>query len=153
MARHTALLALVLALLTTWATGLTAASDIGTSKLVHDGAGDALRVTIVKTKAFKAYGPYAPDPGMKWWGAFVKVHNVSANSRQRCIPDWMKLRHSSDVVFEANDNPELTCPTTAPGKTSSGWIVWTLPKNINPTIIDWTVDSSFIREKVSWKLH
>ncbi len=36
--------------------------DVGKSKLVHDGAVDALRVTIVKTQPFKAYSSFAPDP-------------------------------------------------------------------------------------------
>lgn len=128
------------------------ASDIGRAKLVHDGAGDALRITILKTKPFKAYGPYGPGAGRKWFGAYLKVRNLSPHTRQRCLNDWIKLRHSVEATFDANDKPELNCPTTAPGKTSTGWIVWTLPKSVNPTLIDWIVDSSAIHEKVTWKL-
>lgn len=153
MGRHLVFLALVAAFLAVGGSGAAVAGDVGKSKLVHDGAGDALRVTIVKTQQFKAYSSFAPDPGMKWWGAFVLVHNVSEHARQRCIPDWLKLRHGGEVIFEANDSPELTCPTTAPGKTSRGWIVWSVRKSVNPSILDWIVDSSFVHEKISWKLH
>jgi hypothetical protein len=145
-------LALVPALLAL-SVGTAEASDIGKAKTVHDGAGDVLSVTIVKTKPFKAYGPFGPDVGMKWFGAYIEVRNLSNHTSQRCINDWLKLRHSLEAIFDANDKPELNCPTTRPEKTSAGWIVWTLKKSVNPTIIDWIVDSSSTHEKVTWKLH
>src|SRR4051794_28808571 len=100
--RPLAFLTLVAALLAVCTPGSAMAGDVGKSKLVHDGAGDALRLTIVKTKPFKAYGSFAPDTGMKWWGAFVQVRNLSEHARQRCIPDWLKLRHGGEVIFDAN---------------------------------------------------
>jgi hypothetical protein len=135
-----------------WGAATTAASDIGRTRVVHDGAGDALRITIIKAKPFHAYGSFSPDPGMKWFGAYIRLRNIATHGAQFCLDQWLSLRHSVEAIAESNAQPELNCPTLQPGQQATGWIVWMLRKRINPTFFDWVASSPTVHEKVSWKL-
>jgi hypothetical protein len=131
------------------------AAGTGKAKVIHDNDGNAVRVTLVKTKAFAGSGFFKPKAGQKWIGAYFTVRNLSKHKIDDCASNDAQLTASNnsqpDSAF-SDVKPSLSCFKLLPGRTLAGWVVWEMPKRIKPKFIDWTMDSGFADETATWNL-
>jgi hypothetical protein len=156
MYRSTAKCAIVLLVAMLGAAVPAAASDVGKARVIHDGDGNAVRITVLKTKPVAGSGYFKPKAGLKWFGAYIRVRNLSQHKLDDCAGNDAELTGSNngqyDEAFLAQIKPELSCFKLLPGRTLEGWVVWEMPKRIKPKFIDWTMDSGFADETATWKL-
>jgi hypothetical protein len=123
---------------------------------VHDGDGNAVRITLIKAKLAPGSGYFKPKAGLKWYAAYMRVRNLSNHKLDDCADNDAEFTGSNNAQYGnalfADLKPELGCFKLLPGRTLEGWVAWEMPKRINPRFIDWTMDSGFADETATWKL-
>ena len=132
------------------------AREAGMSKVVHNTDGNAMRITLMKVKYLTGSGYFKPKAGTKWFGAYMRVQNLSKHLIDDCAGNDAKFTGSNqaqyDEAFMADVKPSLDCFKLLPGRTLQGWVVWEMPKRVKPKFIDWTMDSGYADQTVTWNL-